>query len=65
MFKQYRSILNIASIDKVLYGRKIDSRDRVVTFSSINIAIPSHVHVRGWCAFVKYSGQVSTCRIFE
>ena len=47
VFKQYGSILNIASIDKVLYGRKIDTGDRVVTFSSINVAIPSYVHVRG------------------
>ena len=63
VFKQYGSILNIASIDKVLYGRKIDPGDRVVTFSSINVAIPSYVQVRGWPAFVKYRGQVSTCKI--
>ena len=63
VFKQYGSILNIASIHKVLYGRKIDIGDRVVTFSSINVAVPSYVHVRGWRAFVKYRGQVSPCKI--
>ena len=63
MFKQYGSILNIASIDKVLYGRKINTGDRVVTFSSINGAIPSYVHVRGWRTFVKYRGQVLICKI--
>ena len=63
VLKQYGSILNIASIDKVMYGRKIDTGDRVVTFSSINDAVPSYVHVRGWRAFVKYRGQVSTCKI--
>ena len=63
VLEQYGSILNIASIDKVLYGRKIDTGDRVVTFSSINVAIPSYVSLRGRRSFVRYRGQVSTCRI--
>ena len=41
----------------------IDTGDKVLVFKELRKEIPSYVHVRGWNAFVCYSGQPQTCRV--
>ena len=56
-------IHNISKIEQVIQGRKIETRDRVGCFTKIARNIRSYVFVKGWQAFVRYRGQIQTCRI--
>ena len=59
----YGEILEVTPVTKVLYGRRIDTGERVVFFKRIARHIPSYMFVRGWRAFVRYNGKPFTCRI--
>ena len=45
-----------------MFGRKLDTGDRVVIFKKIHKDIPSYVPVRDWKAYMMYTGQPKTCR---
>ena len=62
-FSFYGELLEINYVTKLMYGRRIDTGDRVLIFRKINRHIPSYIFVRGWRAFVKYNGQPQTCRV--
>ena len=64
VFRNYGKIFSVNKVEKVIQNRKIDSGERIITFTftSITVNIPSYVHVSGWKAFVKYKGQEQTCR---
>ena len=57
VFRNYRKIFSVTKVEKVIQNRKIDTRERIIMFTSITVNIPSYVHVCGWKAFVKYRGQ--------
>ena len=63
VFSFYGELLEINYVTKLMYGRRIDTGDRVLIFRKINRHIPSYTFVRGWRAFVKYNGQQQTCRV--
>ena len=63
VFSFYGELLEINYVTKLMYGRCIDTGDRVLIFREINRHIPSYIFVRGWRAFVKYNGQPQTCRV--
>ena len=63
VFLKYGETISTHKITKLMYGRRIDTGDRVIIFTRINVNIPSYVFVRGWRGFVNYSGQLRTCRI--
>ena len=63
VFSFYGELLEINYVTKLMYGRRIDTGDRVLIFRKINRHIPSYIFVRGWRTFVKYNGQPQTCRV--
>ena len=62
VFDLYSIITDVQKIKKSYYGFQLDTGDRIITFEKLTKPIPSYVHVRGWLAYVKYKGQVQTCR---
>ena len=58
----YGDILSVQQVTKVMFGKKLDTGDRVVLFKEIHKDIPSYVPVRGWKAYIMYTGQPKTCR---
>ena len=57
----YGDILFVQQVTRVMFGKKLDTGDRVVIFKKIYKAIPSYITVRGWKAFIMYRGQPKTC----
>ena len=58
----YGDILSVQQVTRVMFGKKLDTGDRVVIFKKIYKDIPSYVTARGWKAFIMYRGQPRTCR---
>ena len=63
IFSFYGEILQITYVTKIMYGRGIDTGDRVLIFKKIDKHVPSYVFGRSWKAFIEYAGQPQTCRI--
>ena len=61
-FEEYGEIQSIESRFKQYHGLRMNTGQRTITFSQIIKNIPSYVTVRGWKAYVYYSGQQKTCR---
>ena len=61
VLSDFGEIVEVNSVTKVLYNRRIDIGDRIVIFKRIARHIPSYVFIRGWTAFVKYAGEPLTC----
>ena len=57
----YGDILSVQQVTKVMFGKRLDTGDRVVIFKKIHKDIPSYVPVRGWKAYIMYTGQPKTC----
>ena len=49
-------------IKKKFRGFELFTGDWILTYDRLITPIPSYVSVRGWWAYVKYTGQESTCR---
>ena len=49
-------------IKKKFRGFDLFTGDWILTYNRLVKPIPSYVSVRGWWAYVKYTGQESTCR---
>ena len=54
--------LSVQQVTKVMFGKSFGTGDRVVIFKKIHKDIPSYVPIRGWKAFIMYTGQPKTCR---
>ena len=63
VFNAYGVIHNISKIEKVIEASKIDTGDRVVCFTKIARNSPSYVFIKGRQSFIRYRGQIQTCRI--
>ena len=61
-FDEYGDIHDIESQFKFYHNVRLNTGERVITFSKITKNIPSYVPVRGWNAYVYYYGQKKTCR---
>ena len=61
-FEEYGEIQSIESRFKQYHGLRMNTGQRTITFSRIIKNIPSYITVRGWKAYVYYSGQQKMCR---
>ena len=62
VFASYGTIREVKPIINVFHGCRLDTGDRCIIFEKITKPIESYVLVRGWRAYVKYRGQIRTCR---
>ena len=65
VLQNYGNVRDVHVITRSLFGRRYDTGDRVVIFSALDKDIPSYLSIKGWKAFIRYSGQPKTCRICE
>ena len=63
VFSTYGKIKDIQLVTRVYHDRRLDTEDRVIIFDVLVKPIPSYVFVDGWRSYVKYRGQLMTCRI--
>ena len=62
-FNEYGDIYDIERQFKLYHDVKLDTGERVITYSKILKNIPSYVPVRGWNAYVYHYGQQRTFTI--
>ena len=61
----YGEVLTVQQVTKFMFGKRIDTGNRVVIFKKLHKDILFYLLVRGWKAFIMYAGQPKTCRICE
>ena len=64
-FDCYGIIKHVEKLRNTFHGVRLDSDDRLIIFEKMTKPIPSYIRVRGWLGYVKYKGQVPTCRHCE
>ena len=62
VFSFYGSMKEARMIRKRFNDIQLFTGDWIIKFEKLDKPIPSYVHVRGWLTYVKYDGQVQTCR---
>ena len=60
-FSGFGSYIGARQIKRKFRGIDLFTGDWILTFNKLDKPIPSYVVVRGWWAYVKYTGQESTC----
>ena len=59
----YGDISEVNPVTKVIQSRRVDTGDRILMFKRLARRIPSYVFIRGWRAFIKYTGQPLICGV--